>query len=168
MKKRKFHYYLISLLSIILFSLNTFSKEKNYLININKGIGSIELGINEQNAIKLLKTKPIKTGVDKEYEGQTVYYSFFGEKNIDNIYELEIYSDVNKKVFIIVINSPSYCTKEGLSIGSTEQDLLKIYSKNLKRTKAGKIYTKYSLGNKRGTDFYVKNEKITQIIIRDY
>ena len=39
---------------------------------------------------------------------------------------------------------------------------------NLKKQKRGSIYTQYSLGGRKGTDFYVRAGKVTQMLVRSY
>jgi len=137
-------------------------------IYLNEGVGKAKLGIKDSEAIKLLKMKPVKSGRDTEYEGQIVYFNLFGTKDKDNNYPLEIYSDANRKIFSFIINSPLFVTQEGISVNSDEQALVKVYGKILKKNKAGGIYIKYSTGSKKGTDFYVKDKKVAQIIVRSY
>lgn len=134
-----------------------------------QAVGAVQLG--QSDAI--LKQAPFglqlsKSGKDTEYEGQTVYYSFFGPKDQNNSYALQVYSDLKHKIFIFEINSASFKTDTGIHVGSSEADLIKAYGKALKKQARGRIYLKYSLGNRKGTDFYVRQGKVTQILIRDY
>lgn len=134
-----------------------------------ESVGSVKLGV----ADTVLKKNPFglplsKSGKDTEYEGQTVYYYFYGKPDANNSYPLQVYSDVKGKVFIFEINSPQFVLPGGLKIGSKEADLLKAYGNKLKKQKRGNIYIKYTLGDRKGTDFYVKSGKITQILIRSY
>ncbi|PIW14417.1 hypothetical protein COW36_21865 [bacterium (Candidatus Blackallbacteria) CG17_big_fil_post_rev_8_21_14_2_50_48_46] len=71
-------------------------------------------------------------------------------------------------IFIFEVNTPEFKTPEGIHVGSSEAELLKAYGKQLKKIQRGSIYLKYTLGGRKGTDFYVRNKKITQILIRDY
>lgn len=142
--------------------------EETVKIYLNEGVGEVKLGMKDSASIKLLKLKPVNSGRDTEYEGQIVYFHLFGNKDKNNNYPLEIYSDANKKIFSFIINSPLFITPEGISVNSDEQALIKIYGKILKKNKAGGIYIKYSTGAKKGTDFYVKNNKVNQIIVRNY
>ena len=165
---RKIAKYLFLCIFSILISSSAFAGEKQPFIYMNKSVGPAELGMNYLKGIKLLKLQPVKTEIDREYEGQTVYCSYFGTKDNSNNYSFEVYSDAKRNIIIFVINSPMFQTPEGIKVGSSEADLTKSYSKMLKKSKKGKIYTKYSTGGKKGTDFYVKSGVVTQIIIRDY
>lgn len=139
------------------------------VIELSRGIGGVELGMGMQKALPLFGSlKPVASGIDDQYEGQVVYYYYFLGKDKDNNYGLEIYTDKKKKIFMFVINSPSFITKEGIKVGSAEAELVKAYGKDMKKKKQGGIYIKYSLGGKKGTDFYVKDGVVTQIIVRDY
>jgi hypothetical protein len=142
------------------------------IIHPGKAVAGVALGAPEASAVsqlsKLMQGKPTEAGKDTEYEGQTVYYAFFGKKNADNLYPLQVYSDVHRKVFIFEINSDRFATPEGIRIGSTEAALTKAYGTQLKAGKKGRLYTKYTLGGRKGTDFFVRNQVVTQILIRDY
>lgn len=134
-----------------------------------QSVGTVQLG--QSDAI--LKQAPFgltlsTSGKDTEYEGQTVYYYFFGPKDKNNAYALQVYSDLKHKIFIFEINSPEFKTDTGIHVGSSEADLIKAYGKTLKKQARGRIYVKYSLGDRKGTDFYVREGKISQILIRDY
>lgn len=132
------------------------------------GLGEARLGMKDKKVIKLLSMKPVSSGRDTQYEGQTVYFHYFGEKDKNNNYSLEIYSDVRRRVFMFVINSREFLTPETIGVGSMEGQLLKAYGKNLNKSKKGGIYAKYTIGGKKGTDFYVKEGVVTQIVVRDY
>lgn len=141
------------------------------VIQIKPGdaVGSVKLGA----ADTILKQNPfgIKlslSGKDTEYEGQTVFYYFYGAKNADNNYPLQVYSDVKHKVFIFEINSADFKTPQGIGVGSSEAALTKAYGAQLKKQQRGRIYTQYSLGGRKGTDFYVRNGKVTQMLVRAY
>jgi hypothetical protein len=108
------------------------------------------------------------SGKDTEYEGQTVYYFFFGPKDANNNYPLQVYSDVNHKVFIFEINDGRFRTPEGIGVGSPEAALLKAYGPKLKKQQRGNIYTRYSMGTGKGPDFYVRQGKVSQMLIRAY
>ncbi|MGV3525211.1 MAG: hypothetical protein ACO1RX_13350 [Candidatus Sericytochromatia bacterium] len=132
-------------------------------------VGSVKLGVNDG----VLKKNPFglalsTSGKDTEYEGQTVYYYFYGPKDANNNHPLQVYSDVNHKVFIFEINGTQFRTPQGLGVGSPEAALLKAHGPQLKKQQRGKIYTKYSLGGRQGTDFYVRQGKISQILVRAY
>lgn len=137
-----------------------------------QSLGNVQLGISDTEAVQkltaLMKAKPTVSGKDTEYEGQVVYYYFFGKKDANNSYPLQVYADVHHKVFIFEVNSADFMTPEGIHVGSSETELTQAYGNALKKLKRGSIYTKYSLGGKQGTDFYVKNGKVTQILIRAY
>lgn len=136
-----------------------------------ESVASVALGTSDKTGIqKLIQNlgQPV-SGKDTEYEGQVVYFYFFGRKNPStNSYPLQVYSDVKHRIFIFEINTPDFVTPEGIRVGSSENDLLKAYGSRLKKLKRGSIYLKYTLGGRKGTDFYVRNQKVQQILIRDY
>lgn len=132
-------------------------------------VGHLALGEADKSLGKSLFGLPLSlSGKDTEYEGQTVYYYFYGTKDASNNYPLQVYSSVQRKIFIFEINSPDFATAEGIRVGSSEAALNKAYGTQLKKQRRGRIYTKYSLGDRKGTDFYVKDGKVTQILIRAY
>lgn len=138
-------------------------------LNPSTGLGPIHLGA----ADTALKSNPFGlklslSGKDNEYEGQTVFYYFYGSKDANNNYPLQVYSDVHHKVIIFEINSPAFKTAQGIGVGSPEAALVKTYGSQLKKQKRGSIYVQYTLGGRTGTDFYVKAGKITQILVRTY
>ena len=160
-------------MAVLFFSVQSIRAENKAglfpVIEPSRGISGAALGMSIKKALPLFGSlKPVASGVDDQYEGQIVYYYFFLNKDKDNNYGLEIYTDKKKKIFMFVINSPSFMTKEGIKVGSAEAELVKAFGKQLKRKKQGDIYIKYSLGGKKGTDFYVKDGVVTQIIVRDY
>lgn len=136
-----------------------------------ESVATVPLGSPDKAGIQKLIQKlgrPL-SGKDTEYEGQVVYYYFFGRKNPNtNSYPLQVYSDVQHRIFIFEINTPGFVTPEGIRVGSSEADLIKAYGSQLKKLKRGSIYLKYSLGGRKGTDFYVRSQKVQQILIRDY
>ncbi|MBI4733868.1 MAG: hypothetical protein HY779_03485, partial [Rubrobacteridae bacterium] len=130
--------------------------------------GTAALGTTQDKAVKAIGTKPTKTGKDTEYEGRIVYFAKYGKPNKSNEYPLEVYSETKKKiVFMFIMNSTSYATDEGIKVGSKEAALTKAYGKKL-TSKKSRLYTKYSLGTKTGTDFYVKKGLVTQIVVRKF
>lgn len=173
MKKGLAAHKIIGLLLIVLCALllgvgaepgNTASK---LVIHVNKGIGKATLGMSESQAVKAIGTKPSRSGKDTEYEGRLVYYKMYGKANAGGEYPLEMYSNKKRKVFMFVFNSTAYPTDEGTKVGSSEESLKQAYGSKLK-SKSGRIYTHYWLGDKTGTDFYVKDGKVSQIIVRSY
>lgn len=139
------------------------------LVQPSAGLGNVQLGA----ADTVLKSSPFGlklslTGKDTEYEGQTVYYYFYGTKDANNNYPLQVYSDVNHKVIIFEINSPAYKTAQGIGVGTPEAALVKAYGSQLTKKQRGSIYIQYTLGGRKGTDFYVKGGKITQMLVRSY
>lgn len=163
----------LTFIAVVLFFCQNLHAEKKAglfpVIYPSRGISGANLGMNIQKALPLFGSlKPVASGVDDQYEGQVVYYYYFLGKDKDNNFGLEIYTDKKKKIFMFVINSPSFITKERIKVGSTETELVKAYGKDMKKKKQGGIYIKYSLGGKKGTDFYVKDGIVTQIIVRDY
>ena len=136
------------------------------------GVGPVQLGAAD-STLKAPKSNPfglmlMTSGKDTEYEGQTVYYYFYGPKAADNSHPLQVYSDVNHKVFIFEINSPKFKPPAGIGVGSPESALVKAYGDQLKKQKRGSIYVKYSLGGRKGTDFLVRAGKVSQILVRSY
>lgn len=132
-------------------------------------VGSVQLGVLDS----ILKQNPFGlklslSGKDTEYEGQTVYYFFYGNKDANNNYPLQVYSDLKHKVFIFEINSPLFKTPQGIGVGSTEAALVKAFGSQLKKQQRGRIYIQYTLGGRKGTDFYVRNGKVSQILVRSY
>jgi hypothetical protein len=142
---------------------------KPHAIEPGVGVGPVKLGV----ADGILKQNPFGlklsvSGKDTEYEGQTVFYYFYGTKGADNSYPIQVYSDVNHKVFIFEINAANFKTPQGIGVGSPESALTKAYGTQLKKQQRGRIYTQYSLGGRKGTDFYVKGGKVTQMLVRSY
>lgn len=161
-----------SLALLISFTLPALALTKQNFVP-GQSVAQVNLGTQDTMGIaqlsKTLGQKPAVSGKDTEYEGQTVYYYYFGKKDpANNNYPLQVYSDVKHKIFIFEINSPDFATPEGIQIGASEADLLKTYGSKLKKLQRGAIYLKYSLGGRKGTDFYVKNHKVSQILVRDY
>ncbi|HEY9841449.1 MAG TPA: hypothetical protein V6D23_13395 [Candidatus Obscuribacterales bacterium] len=142
---------------------------KTTSIQPGAAVGPVQLGA----ADTVLKQNPFGlklsvSGKDTEYEGQTVYYYFYGSKDAENNYQLQVYSDVKHKVIIFEINSPAFKTPQGIGVGSAEAALVKAYGSQLKKQQRGRIYIIYTLGGRKGTDFYVKNGKVTQMLVRSY
>ncbi len=158
----------LSLVSVIVlaFCVGAVIAASKLVIHVNIGIGGAKLGMKEKDAVKAIG-KPSKTGKDSEYEGRVVYFDKYGKANKSGEYPLEIYCDTHRKVFMFAMNSSSYPTDEGIKVGSTEDALKKAYGKKLK-SKKSRVYTRYWLGDKTGTDFYVKSSKVTQIIVHSY
>ena len=173
MQRMKKYFVRLTFIAAVLFFCRHLHAEKRAglfpVIELSRGISGVELGMNIQKALRLFGSlKPVASGVDDQYEGQVVYYYYFFGKDKDNNYGLEIYTDKKKKIFMFVINLPLFITKEGIKVGSAEAELVKAYGKDMKKKKQGGIYIKYSMGGKKGTDFYVKDGVVTQIIVRDY
>ena len=167
-RKARITVMLMLLLALAAVPMSTFGATVTKLtIHVNKGIGAAVLGSGEAVAVKAIGSKPSKSGKDTEYEGRVVYYKMFGKPNKNGEYPLEVYSDTKRKVFMFAFNVSNYPTDAGIRVGSTEAQLKKAYGKLLK-SKPGRIYTHYWLGSKVGTDFFVKEGKVTQILVRSY
>lgn len=137
----------------------------------DKGVANALLGQADSQVVaalnKLLGTKPAVSGRDDDYEGQVVYYFYYGAKDKNNSHPLQVYSDAKHKVFIFEINSSRFVTSQGIKVGSSEAQLKKAYP-HIKKQPRGGLYAIFSLGGRKGADFYVKQGLVTQILIRDY
>jgi hypothetical protein len=134
-------------------------------INENAGVGAASLGNRDSVARRALGR--CVSGVDTSYEKQTVYYFYFGKRMRNKKYPLEMYSNRSHRVFTFVVNSPSYATAKGIGVGSRERTLTRAYGSALRHAKSS-VYTRYYLGGRTGTDFWVRNGAVTQIVIRTY
>jgi hypothetical protein len=134
-------------------------------IYVNKGIGSARLGMKDSTAKRKLG-RVMKSGRDNNYANQVVYVAYFGKKRSGK-YALEMYSTRKHRVFTFVVNRAGYRTKAGISVGSAEAALLAAYPSGLTKY-PGSVYTRYALGGRTGTDFYVKNGAVTRIVVRTY
>lgn len=129
----------------------------NKTITVNKGVSGATIGMKDSNAAKKIGTVK-KHGKDDSYEGQTVYYFFFGSKS-GGKYAVEMYSNASHKVIGFVVNSKSYKTSKGIRVGSTVSTLKKKYP-SLKK------YGSYYRFNKNpDTYFYIQSGKVSQIQI---
>ena len=134
------------------------------IIYVNSGVAGATLGMRDSTAAKKIG-KVVKSGRDSSYEGQTVYYFYFGTKS-GGKYPIEMYSNSRHKVFTFVVNSYKYRTLKGVRVGTSEAALKKAYP-GLKRH-PGPVYIRYSLGTRTGTDFYVKSQRVQRIVVRTY
>ena len=134
-------------------------------VHVNKGVGSARLKMKDSVAKrKLGRVK--KSGRDNNYANQVVYVAYFGKKRAGK-YALEMYSTRKHRVFTFVVNRAGYRTRAGVSVGSAESKLVAAYPTGLKRF-PGSVYTRYALGGRTGTDFYVKNGVVSRIVVRTY
>jgi hypothetical protein len=78
-----------------------------------------------------------------------------------------MYSNRKRSVFTFVVNSSGYQTRKGIRVGSAEAALKSAYGTALKAY-PGPVYTRYALGGRAGTDFYVKSGAVRRIVIRSY
>jgi hypothetical protein len=133
---------------------------------VNQGVGSARLGMLDSAVIRIFG-RPVARGIDRDYPGQTVYYYYWGRKMANGKYPLEVNSRANHRVFAFTCLSSWYVTAAGIRIGSTESSLQRAYGTVLRRY-ANRVYTRYALGGRTGTDFYVRAGKVTQILVRSY
>lgn len=131
------------------------------------GIGSARLGYHDSTCIRSLGIRVARSGRSTEYEGQTVYYAYLGTRLSNGSYPLEIYSNASRHVFIFVVNGTGFATGRGVRVGTTEAALRRAYGASLRRV-PGSVYTKYVLGGRKGTDFYVRSGLVRQIMVRTY
>ncbi len=134
-------------------------------IYVNRGIGTARLGMNDSTAAK--RIGPVKKKIrDSDYPGQVYWVWYFGRKT-GGRYAIEMHSNSKRKVWSFVVYSSSYKTLKGIHVGSTESALRKAYGKSLKKS-TGPIYTKYYLGGRPRTEFYVKSSRVKQISVWTY
>ena len=154
---------LIALAAFALLLLVPASALATQTIYVGKGVDHPRLGWLDSSA----KSHFGKVGSyykDSNYAGQTVYCWKFGTKLASGKYRLEMYSNSSHKVFTFVCNTAFYVTAKGVKVGTSRTTLKSKYP-GLK-TYAGSVYTRYTLGSKPYTDFYVKSGKVAQIVVR--
>jgi hypothetical protein len=133
-------------------------------IRENWGVSNAKLGMTDSAAIRVLG-RPARSGRDTSYARQVVYYFYWGRRMSNGKYPLQMYSRGNRIVFTFICNSNAYATAKGIKVGSLEKTLTKAYGAALKRYR-GSVYTRYALGGRTGTDFYVRRGVVTQIVVR--
>lgn len=129
-----------------------------------QGVGAARLGMRDKTAASKLG-KVTKSGRDTSYAGRVVYRFCFGAKMSNGRYPLEMFSDKEHKVFTFAANSASYVTRKGIKVGSAESALTRAYGSSLRKY-PGSVYTRYTIGSRPATDFYVRSKKVARIIVR--
>ena len=132
-------------------------------IYVGKGVDHPRLGWLDSKAKKHFGKVTVYYK-DDNYANQVVYCWKFGAKLASGKYRLEMYSNGSHKVFSFVCNTAYYVTTKGVRVGTSEATLKSTYPKLKKYP--GSVYTRYTLGSKSFTDFYVKAGKVAQIIVR--
>lgn len=132
----------------------------------NAGVGRARLGMSDSTCASRLG-RVVKKGRDSSYENQVVYYFCFGRRLSSGAYPLVMYSNRSHRVFSFVVNSSGYVTRRGIRVSSTESALRRAYGSKLRRYR-GSVYTRYTLGSRPGTDFYVKGGRVRKIVVRTY
>ena len=140
-----------------------------------QGVGGAKLGILDYGykGLTWWFGRPTAKGVDRDYPGQTVYYYVFGRKLANGKYPLEVNSNKYHRVFAFTCNTSNYDTAKGVHVGVTESFLKKQYGSALRRYPT-RVYTRYALGGRSGTDFYCRyvsravGYRVVQIIVRSY
>ena len=139
-------------------------------IYISAGVYRARLGTTDGTAQTRVGLHLAKSGKDNNYQGQVVYYHFFGKKRAGG-YDVEMYSNKSRIVWLFAIFGSTLKTTKGIHVGSTEAALKHAYGRALSKS-VGDIYTTYWLGTRahKGTDFYVRNSthKITEIDVRNW
>ncbi len=134
-------------------------------INVNSGIKSARLGQRDTTAAGRIG-RVVRKKRDSSYAGRVVWVRYFGRRS-GGKYALEMFSDKRHKVFAFVVNGTGYATTNGIRVGSSEAALTAAYGSALSSS-AGPVYTHYTLGGSKGTDFYVAGGQVTKIIVRSY
>lgn len=129
-----------------------------------KGVASARLGMRDSTAAAKIG-KVTKSFRDRSYAGRVVYKYCFGRRMSSGRYPLEMYSDKTRKVFQFTVNSSLYVTAKGVRVGSSEDALKGAYGDALVEHE-GSVYKRYTLGRAPATDFYVKSDKVTSIVVR--
>jgi hypothetical protein len=159
------------LASVLVFSVvGSAAAATSYWLYLNKGVHKARLGTSDRVARSRVGLKLANYGKDSSYEGQTVYRFRYGRKRTGG-YDVEMYSDKKRTVWLFVVNGTMVKTAKGIRVGSSEAALKKAYGSAIKR-KPGDIYTVYTYGTPRGlgTDFYVRNstKRVTQMHVRNW
>lgn len=131
----------------------------------NRGVGGARLGQRDAKAARGIG-RVVRKKRDNSYENQVVWVYYFGRR-VGRAYAVQMYSNKRHIVFAFVINGSGYRTRKGIGVGSTESRLQSAYGSAL-RTYPGPVYTRYALGGRPGTDFYVKSGRVVRIMIRSY
>ena len=129
-----------------------------------KGVGSTRLGWNDHTAAARLSGYH-KVVRDSRYS-YTVYRWYVGRKMSNGKYPVELLSKADHRVFQFWVNSSSYPTYgQYVKVGSTESYLRRKYS--TERRYPGSVYTRYRIGSRPFTDFYVRNstDRVAYIVV---
>lgn len=153
---------LIALAAFALLLLVPASALATQTIYVGKGVDHPRLGWLDSNA----KSHFGKVGSykrDPNYASPTYVWKF-GTRLSSGNYRLVMYSNSSHRVFTFICNTAFYVTAKGVKVG-TSRTVLKAKYPSL-TIHPGSTYTRYTLGSKPYTDFYVKSGKVAQIIVR--
>lgn len=129
----------------------------------NRGVGTPRLGWLDSNAKKYYGHL---ASYSKDTSYPTVVYLYkFGYKMANGRFPLEMRSNSSHRVFNFRCYSAYYVTTKGVKVGTAESTLKSKYSGKLRRI-PGSTYTHYIMGSKPYTDFWVKNGKVSYIVVR--
>lgn len=131
-------------------------------IYVGKGVDHPRLGWLDSSAKKHFG-KVARYYKDPNYASPTYVWKF-GTRLSSGNYRLVMYSNSSHRVFTFICNTAFYVTAKGVKVGTSRTTLKSKYP-GLK-TYPGSVYTRYTLGTKPYTDFYVKSGKVAQIIVR--
>lgn len=135
-------------------------------IYVNRGVSGARLGMTDKSCLAKLG-RASRSGRDRSYANRVVYYFYFGRKQSNGTWPLEMYSNGSHRVFTFVCNASYYVTSKHIHVGSSEYSLRHAYGTSLKRYR-GSVYTRYTLGGRTGTDFWVRGSRVRKIVVRTY